>query len=101
MDITKGLQYVDHAFLWPHVWLSCLHKNSKGDFFKLFTLQDIQAMARKHIGKCWEAMASDDPRRASLKEGVGMAKLIPAWPHGDVVPCTKNDSYEVSSWDRS
>ena len=98
MDITRGLQYVDHAVLWPHAWFSYLHKNFKGDFFKLFTLQDTEAMARKHIGKFWEAMASDDPRRASLQEGVDMTKVIPAWLHGDAVPCTKNDSYEVTSW---
>ena len=98
MDITKGLQYVDHAFLWPHAWFSYLHKNNKGNFFKLFTLQDTEAMARKHIGKCWEAMASDDPRRASLQYGVDMTKVILAWPHGDGVPCTKNDTYEVTSW---
>ena len=69
-----------------------------GDIFKLFTLQDTEAMARKHIGKFWETMASDDPRRASLQEGVDMTKVIPAWLHGDAVPCTKNDSYEVTSW---
>ena len=98
MDRTKGLQYVDHAFLWPHAWFSYLHKNNKGNFFKLFTLQDTEAMTRKHIVNCWKAMASDDPRQASLQDRVGMTKVIPAWLHGDGVPCTKNGTDEVTPW---
>ena len=98
MDIDKGLRYVGHAFLWPHAWLSYLYKDFKGNFFQLCMLQDTEAMARNHIGKCWEAIASNDPRRASLQEGVDMTQVIPAWLHGDGVPCTKNDSYEVMSW---
>ena len=88
MDITKGLQYVDHAFLWPHAWFSYLHKNFTDHFFMMFTLQDTEARAREHIGNFWKAMASDDPRRASLQGGVDMTKVIPAWLHGDGVPCT-------------
>ena len=57
---------------------SYLHKNLKDNFSKLFTLQHTEAMARKLIAKCWKAMASDDPRRASLQDGVDMTKLIPA-----------------------
>ena len=98
MDITKGLQYVDHAFLWPHARFSYLYMNFKENFFQLFMQQDTEAMARTHIRKCWQDMASEDPRRASLQEGVGMTKVIPAWLHGDGVPCTKHDSYEVTSW---
>ncbi len=72
--------------------------NFKENFFQLFMQQDTEAMARTHIRKCWQDMSSEDPRRASLQEGVDMTKVIPAWLHGDGVPCTKNDSFEVTSW---
>ena len=89
MEITKGLQYIDHAFLWPHAWFSYLYMNSKENFIQLFMQQDTEAIARTHIGKRWQYMSSEDPWRASFQEGVDMTNVIPAWLHGDGVPCTK------------
>ena len=84
----------------PHEWFACMYTKFKPVFFKVFMNADGAAHAKRRLGQFWGMVKRDDPRRSSLQadhEGM-QAFTIPGWIHGDGVPCTRYDSFEVCSW---
>jgi len=72
--------------------------NFKKIFFKLLACADNAADAKSRLKKFWGMIKDSDPRRHSLQPDMPKEFTIPGWIHGDGVPCTKYDSFEVSSW---
>ena len=61
---------------------------------------DGGAHAKRILKQFWGMVKRDDPRRSSLQDDHEVMQVftIPGWIHGDGVPCTKYDSFEVCSW---
>ena len=84
----------------PHEWFAFMYTKFKPVFFKVFMNADGAAHAKRRLGQFWGMVKRNDPRRSSLQadhEGM-QAFTIPGWIHGDGVPCTRYDSFEVCSW---
>ena len=84
----------------PHGWFAFRCTKFKPVFFKVFMNADGAAHAKRRLRQFWGMVKRDDPRRSSLQADHGdmQAFTIPGWIHGDAVPCTRYDSFEVCSW---
>ena len=84
----------------PHEWFAFLYAKFKPIFFKLFACAKDAAHAKRRLREFWGMVKHDDPRRSSLQADHEWmhAFTFPGWTHGDGVPCTKYDSFEVCSW---
>ena len=84
----------------PHEWFAFLYAKFKPIFFKLFACAKDAAHAKRRLREFWGMAKHDDPIRSSLQADHEWmhAFTFPGWIHGDGVPCTKYDSFEVCSW---
>ena len=97
--LPLGVHDCDHGFILPHEWFAFMYTAFKPIFFKVF--MGVEAShAKRHLAKFWGMVKHDDPRRSSLQHDHESmhAFTIPGWIHGDGVPCTRYDSFEVCSW---
>ena len=92
-----GPKLCPFGFILPHVWFSWMYENFNEEFHLRF-IGATAAGAAARLGRFWNTVHPNDPRRSPLFRRLHFAThCIPIGLHGDGVPCTKRNSLDVTS----